>query len=78
MLFVSKKDCNTSYSPRHFDKANSIVVTDPLRHCWKSFDSMVLRLGVILIHPGLLNTRIVPVVGHRRSKKRSSFESSAA
>ena len=37
----------------------------------------LLRLGVTLTHSGLLDTKPVPVVGYRRSKKHSDFQGSA-
>lgn len=38
----------------------------------------LIRLGVVLTDAGLLDTKPVPVVGYRRSKKHSDFEGSAA
>jgi len=38
----------------------------------------LIRLGVTLVCAGLLDTKPVPVVGYRRSKKHSDFEGSAA
>jgi len=38
----------------------------------------LLRLGVTLTHSGLLDTKPVPVIGYRRSKKHSDFQGSAA
>jgi hypothetical protein len=38
----------------------------------------LIRLGVTLVSAGLLDTKPVPVVGYRRSKKHSDFEGSAA
>ena len=38
----------------------------------------LLRLGVTLTNTGLLDTKPVPVVGYRRSKKYSDFQGSAA
>lgn len=40
--------------------------------------SYLIRLGVTLASAGLLDTKPVPVVGYRRSKKRSDFLGSAA
>ena len=37
-----------------------------------------IRLGVTLTNSGLLDTKPVPVVGYRCSKKRSDFQGSAA
>jgi hypothetical protein len=38
----------------------------------------LLRLGIVLGNQGLLNTKPVPVVGYRRSKRHSDFQGSAA
>ena len=38
----------------------------------------LLRLGIVLTDQGLLDTKPVPVVGYRRSKKHSDFQGSAA
>jgi transposase len=38
----------------------------------------LLRLGIVLSNQGLLDTKPVPVVGYRRSKRHSDFQGSAA